>query len=103
VGGIENFIEDGFRTPLEMDDFAAPVFGRATALNPAVLLQTVEQSGQGWSLDAHSLGDLFLSEFVSAQRKLHQRAPFALAQPEGAEALIELGAPGSRGGEKHET
>jgi hypothetical protein len=44
-----------------------------------------------------------LRELISTQGKLNQGAPFALTQPEGAQALIELGSPGSRGGKKHET
>ena len=42
VGGVENFFQDRFRAPLEMDDLAPPVFRRPAALDPAVFLQTVE-------------------------------------------------------------
>ena len=103
VGGIENFIQDRFRTALKMHDLAAAIFRGAAALDPAVILQTVEQSRQGWSLDSHSLGDFFLGELISALGKMNERSPFALAQTERAQALIELRAPGARGAEKHQT
>ena len=47
------------------------------------------------------LGNLLLGELVSGQGKLNQRPPFSLAEAERAEALIELGAPGAGGAEKH--
>jgi hypothetical protein len=102
VGGIENLVEDGLGTPLEVDSFAAAIFRRTAALDPAVVFQTVEQTGESRALDSHSLGDLLLGELISAFRKMDERSPFSLAQAERAEALIEPGAPGSGRAEEHE-
>jgi len=103
VRGVENFVEDSFRATLEMDDFAPPVVGRFSPRNPTVLLEPVEQTGEGWLFDAHPLSDFLLREFVPALRNMDERAPLALAQAERAETLIEFGAPGTGGAEEQET
>src|SRR5205807_159296 len=102
VGGIENFIEHGFRASLEMNGLAAAIFGRAAPLDPTVVLEAIEQTRERCALDSHPLGDFLLGEFISALRKMHQRAPFALAQAEWAEPLIEPGPPGARRAEEDE-
>jgi hypothetical protein len=101
--GIENFVEDSFRATLELDDFAPPVVGRFSPLDPTVLLEPVEQTGQRWLFDAHALSDFLLREFVPTLGKVNQRAPLALAQAERAETLIESRAPGTGGAEEQET
>jgi len=103
VRGVENFVEDSFRATLEMDDFAPPVVGRFSPRNPTVLLEPVEQTGEGWLFDAHPLSDFLLREFVPALRNVDERAPLALAQAERAQTLIELGAPGTSGAEEQKT
>lgn len=86
-----------------MHNLATPVARGTAALDPSVILQTIEQAGQRRSLDSHSLGDFLLGEFVSAERKMNQGAPFALAQPQGSKTLIESCPPRSGGAEKHES
>jgi len=100
VSGVENFIEDRFRASLEMNGLAAAIFGRPTPLYPTIVLEAIEQTGECCALDPHALGDFFLGEFISALRKMHQRAPFALAQTERPQTLVELGAPRARGPEE---
>ena len=102
VGGVENLIEHGFGTPLEMDGLAAAIRRRASPFDPAVLLQPIEQAGKGRAFDSHSLGDFLLGQFISALREMNERAPFSLAKAERAEPLVEPRAPGARGPEKDE-
>src|SRR4051812_29921888 len=85
-----------------MDGLAAPVLRRPAPLDPPVVLEAIEESGQGCPLDPHSLGDFLLSEIISALGKMHEGAPLALAQAEGTEALVKPGAPGPGGPEKDE-
>jgi hypothetical protein len=103
VGGVENLFEDSFRAALEMDDFAPAVVGRFLPLNPTVLLEPVEQTGERWLFNAHAVSDFLLREFVPTLRKENERAPLALAQAERAETLIEFGAPGTGGAEQQKT
>src|SRR5688500_15905345 len=103
VRGIENFIQDGLRTPLQMDDLAAPIKRGTATLDPRVVLQTIQQTSQGGPLNSPPLGDFLLGKLVSTEREMNQRAPFALAKPEGPQALIQLRPPGPRRAEKHET
>jgi hypothetical protein len=86
-----------------MDDFAPPVVGRFSPLNPTVILEPVEQTSERGFFDAHPLSDFLLREFVPALRNVDERAPLALAQAERAETLIEFGAPGTGGAEEQET
>jgi len=79
VGGIENLFQDRFGTPLEMNGFAAAIIRRFAALDPAVVLEAVEQARQSRFLDSHPLSDFFLGKFVSALGKMDQRPPFPLA------------------------
>ena len=83
-------------------DLAAAIAGRLAPFDPAVLLQPVEQAGQGRLFNSHPLGDFLLGELVSALRKVNERPPFALAQAERAQPLIELGAPGTGGAEEEQ-
>ena len=62
---------------------------------------SLEQAGKGRAFNAHTLGNFLLGQFVSALREMDQRPPFALAQAERAQALVELGAPGPGGAEEH--
>jgi hypothetical protein len=103
VRGVENFLEDSFRATLEMDDFAPPVVGRFSPLNPTVLLEPVEQTGEGWLFNAHALSDFLLREFVPTLGNVDERAPLALAQAERAQTPIEFGAPGASCAEEQET
>jgi hypothetical protein len=103
VGSVENFIEHGLRAALEMDRLAAPILCRPAALDPAVVLQAVEQSRERRSFNPHAFGDFLLGKFVSSLGQMHERPPFSLAQPEGTQALIELRAPGARRAEKDKT
>jgi len=103
VRGVENFVEDSVRATLEMDDFAPPVVGRFSPLNPTVLLEPVEQTGEGWLFNAHALSDFLLREFVPTLGNVDERAPLALAQAERAQTLIEFGAPGTSGAEEQKT
>ena len=102
VSRVENLVENGFGTALEMNGFTAAILGGPAALDPAVFLQPVEETGQGGSFDAHPLGNFFLGKFVATLGKMNKRAPFPLAQPERPEALIEPGAPGPGGAEEDE-
>jgi hypothetical protein len=79
VGGVENLVEHTFGTPLEMDRLATAIGRRAAALDPAVILQPVEQARESRAFDSHSLGDLLLSEIVSSLGEVNQRPPFSLA------------------------
>jgi hypothetical protein len=103
VRGVENFLQDSLRATLEMDDFAPPVAGRCSPLNPTVLLEPVEQTGEGWLFNAHALSDFLLREFIPALRNVDERAPLALAQAERAQTLIEFSAPGTSGAEEQKT
>src|SRR2546423_13259037 len=103
VGGIKNLIQDSFRTPLEMDRFAAAILGRVTALHPAIIFQTVQQTGESRAFDSHPLRDLLLGKFVPTLREMHKCPPFSLAQAERTQALVELGPPGAGGAEEDET
>ncbi len=87
-----------------MNDLATAIARGFASLDPAVLLQTIEQAGQGWFFNSHSLRDFFLGElFVTGLRKMDQGSPFALAEAEGAEPAIEIGAPGSGGPEEEKS
>jgi hypothetical protein len=103
VGSIENFIEHGLRAALEMNRLAAPILRGTAALDPAIVLQAVEQARERRSFNPHALGDFLLGELVSALGKVNKGAPFTLAQTEGPQALIELRTPGARGAEKDKT
>jgi hypothetical protein len=103
VGGIENLIEHGLGTALEMDGLATPVGGGTAALDPTVILETIEQAGKGWTLDTHALGDFFLGKVVSTLGKVNERAPLALAQPKRPQALVELRPPGACSAEEYES
>ena len=83
-----------------MNGFATAITGGFATLDPAIVLQPVEQARQGRLFDPHSFGDFFLGKFVSALGKMDERPPFPLAQPEGAQALVQLRAPGARGPEE---
>ena len=95
MGGIENLIEHCFRAALKMDDFAAAIFGRTAALDPAVILETVEQAREGGAFDPHPLSNFFLGKFVSALGEMNERPPLTLAQSERAEPLVQLCPPGA--------
>src|ERR1700674_6002445 len=101
VRGVEDFFQNGFRTALQMDNFATPIVRRPAPFHPAIFLEPVEQAGESRSFNPHAPGNFLLREFVSALREMDQRPPFALAQAERAQALVELGAPGPSGAEKH--
>jgi hypothetical protein len=103
VRGVKNFFEDRFRATLEMDDFAPPVVGRFSPLNPTVLLEPVEQTSERGFFNAHPISDFLLREFVPTLRNVNERAPLTLAQAERAQTLIELGAPGTSGAEEQKT
>jgi hypothetical protein len=103
VGGVEYFFEDSFRATLEVNDFAPPVVGRFLPLDPTVLLEPVEQTGERWLFNAHALSDFFLGELVPALGNVNERAPLALAQAERAQTLIEFRAPGTSGAEEQKT
>jgi hypothetical protein len=103
VSRIKNLIENRFGTPLEMDRLATPIVGGTPALHPAIVLEAIEQSGERCTFDSHPLRDFFLSEPVSALRKMHQRPPFPLAQAERPQPLIEPRPPGTGGAEKDKT
>ena len=103
MGGVENFVENRFRAALEMDDFAPPVIGRRSPLDPTPLFEPVEQTGKGWLFNAHAFSDFFLGEFVSTLGKVNEGAPFALTQTEWTQALVKFGAPGTGGAEEQET
>src|SRR5438045_1317080 len=101
VGGVENLFENGLGTALKMEGFATAVLRGIASLDPAVGFQTVEQTGERRAFDSHPLRDFFLGEFVSALRKMHERSPFSLTQPERSQTLVELRPPGARGAEEH--
>src|SRR5206468_4992109 len=103
VGSVENLLEHRLRAALEMDDLAPPIIGRFAPFDPTVLLETVEQTREGWPLNAHPLGDLLLRELVSTLGQVDERAPLPLAQAERTQALIEFGAPGTGGAEEQKT
>jgi hypothetical protein len=102
MGGVENLVENGFGTALEMNRLATPIRRRPTTFHPPVVLQTIEQARKGRTLDPHPLGDLFLGKFVSALGKVHERSPFPLAQAEGPQTPVELRAPGTGGAEENQ-
>ncbi len=85
-----------------MDNLAPAIVRRFLAADPAVGFEAVQQTGERRLLDAHSFGQLLLGELRSTVRKVNQRPPFALAEAEWPKTLIELGAPGAGGTEKHE-
>jgi hypothetical protein len=95
VGGIENFVQHGFGTALEMNRLATTICFRPAAFDPAVVLEPIEQARQGRAFDSHSLGDFLLGEIVSSLGEMNERPPFSLAQAERAEPLVEPGAPGA--------
>lgn len=103
VGGIKNLIEDGFRAPLEMHGLATAICRGSAAFDPAIFLQPIEQSSESGPFDAHAFGDFLLGELIPALGEVNERPPFALAQAEGPQALIEPGPPGTGGAEKDET
>jgi len=86
-----------------MDNFAPPIVGRRSPLDPNTLFEPVQQTGKGWLFNAHALSDFFLREFVSTLGKVNERAPLTLTQTEGAQALVQFGAPGTGGTEEQET
>jgi hypothetical protein len=103
VGSIEYFFEDSFRATLEVDDLAPPVVGRFSPLDPTILLEPVEQTGESWLFNAHPLSNFLLGELVPALGKVDERAPLALAQTERAQTLIKFRAPGTSGAEEQKT
>ena len=84
MGGAEDFIQNGFRATLKMDNLATPIVRRFPPFDPAVSLEPVEQPDQGRLLNAHALSQFFLRKAVPAIRKVDQRPPFSLAQAKGA-------------------
>jgi hypothetical protein len=84
-----------------MDRFATAICRGTAPLAPAVILEAIEQARQGGALDAHALGNFFLGALVPTLRKVNERAPFALAQTERAQPLVELRPPGAGRAEKH--
>jgi hypothetical protein len=84
VGGVENFVQNSLRATLEMDDFAAPVVGRFSSLDPTTFLKPIEQTGKGGLLNTHTLSNFLLREFVSTLGKVNERTPLALTQTERA-------------------
>jgi hypothetical protein len=103
VRGVEDFFEDRLRPSLEVHNVAATVVRRFTPFHPTVLLQTIEQAGQGWLFNSHPFGDFFLSELVSRLGQVNESPPLSLAQAERAQTLIQLSAPGARRAEKKQT
>src|SRR5476651_702804 len=95
VSGVENFLKHRFRAALKMDDFATAIVWGTAPLHPAIFLEPVEQAGEGRAFNPHPLGNFLLREFVSALREMDQRPPFALAQTERAQTLVELRSPGA--------
>src|ERR1700709_722151 len=83
-----------------MDNLAAPIVRRFSPFDPAVGLQTVEQTDQRGLFDPHPFGDFLLRELISAAGNIHQGGPMPLAQPERPEALIEPRPPGTRRAEE---
>ena len=83
-----------------MDRLAPSIRLGPAAFDPAVVLEPIEQARQGGAFDSHSLGDFLLGAIVSSLGKMNERPPFSLAQAEGAEPLIEPGAPGPGGAEE---
>lgn len=85
---------------LEMDRLAPSIRLGPAAFDPAVVLESIEQARQGCAFNSHALGDFLLGAIVSSLGKMNKRPPFPLAQAEGAEPLIEPGAPGAGGPEE---
>jgi hypothetical protein len=103
VCGVENLLQDSFRATLEMNDFAPAIVRRFASLDPAVLLEPVEQTGEGWLFNAHPLGDFLLGKLVPTLREVNKCPPLALAQAKRAQTLIEPCPPGPSGPEKQKT
>src|SRR5215217_1919196 len=103
MSSAENFLENRFRASLKMDNLAAAIVRRFPAMDPAVALQPVEQTGQRRLLDPHPLRDLLLRELISAAGEIRQGAPFTLTQPERAQTPIESVPPGAGRAEKHDS
>src|SRR5436190_23881410 len=102
MGGVENLVEDCFRTALEMDGLATAVRIRIAAFHPPIIFQTIQQTGEGRAFDSHPLGDDLLGQLVSALREMDERPPFSLAETKRAQTLVEPGPPGARGAEEDE-
>src|SRR3954470_1110566 len=64
MGSVENLVEHCFRTALEMDGLATAIRIRIAAFHPAVIFQTIEQTGEGGAFDSHPLGDDLLGQLV---------------------------------------
>jgi hypothetical protein len=86
-----------------MNRFATAIIWRFASLDPSVVLQAVEQTGQRRFFDPHPLRNLFLGKIISALGKMDERAPLPLAQAKGTQTLVKLRPPGARGAEEHES
>src|SRR4051812_8086284 len=86
-----------------MDRLAAPVRRGTPALDPTVVLKAIKEAREGRALNAHPFGDFLLGQVISPLGEVNKRPPLALAQAQGTQPLVELGPPGARGPEKHES
>ena len=102
VGSIENLVQHRLGPPLEMNRLAPSIGGGTAALDPAIILQAIEQPGESGAFDAHPLGDFFLGELVPALGEMNECPPFSLAQSEGSQALVEPGPPSAGCAEEDE-
>ncbi|MDQ3119498.1 MAG: hypothetical protein M3Q89_08045 [Verrucomicrobiota bacterium] len=91
---VEDVLEHRGSARLEMHGFAPAIFLRALPRDPAILLQTVQDTNQGRLFNADARGDFVLGQLVAAPSEMGERGPFPHAQAERLKALIELCPPG---------
>jgi hypothetical protein len=97
AGSFVNLREDARGTALEMHGFAAPIVGRGLTFDPTLALEPMEQTDERRLFHADALREIALSELALIFRKMTERTPLCLAQPQRPQTFVELVPPGARG------
>ena len=94
---FENPIKHRGGSALEVHRLTTPIVTRRLPLHPAVLLKSIQNACECRLFNADPRCDFLLRKLVRAPRKMDERGPFALAQTERPQTLIELRPPDARG------
>lgn len=95
ASGFENRLQHARGARLQMNGLAAAIAAAILPADPAILLQTTQRAGECRLFDTDAGGDFALSQFVGSAGEMDESDPFALAEAERLEAMIEAGAPAS--------
>jgi hypothetical protein len=89
-----DLFNDPTRARRQMDGLAAAIMRRASARDPTITFESMQQSRQSGLFDSKVRGDLGLSQGAGRDRQMHQGPPLRLAQAHRLESFVQFQSPG---------